>query len=525
MPRSRFTDEDVMGWVRRREAGEPLREIAAEYAVSTQYVSMMTNRHQRRPWPTAEERPNHDLDALVDRINAWLRHRSTTTIDRVKQEFQLTSHQWNLIWKRLDNTRFVGTLKPESRVERYDDDAVQAALREAYEKNGCQPITGEIYERLRDRDRHPSVPTIHNRFGSWAAACGAAGVPFGGRRKDILDDTPAQRWSTWPDDEILRWVRTYRAALGPMERPSYNGYDTWQRTREGAPSGSLVRVRLKHLGGWGDILTAAAQDLPTNEQQPVPVVQGAGGPAAASVGAGDADLFALLTNDGGTSDAELAGFFDAVAADTHEFVGWPVDASRCLYCGESDSATNHPRHRRCPACGSTELIDIVYGMPTPEAYRNPPPNIRFGGCCRDPFRPDVCCATCGAELTDKDGVLRRADELNRILSGSPGGSFGVIAPDNQVSGLADLRRIVSELGQAQSVAKELTARRDELITDLLDERVATGDEIGAMAGLTQPRTSQIRRRVATERAEGRSGAYACALPAFPVDTAAELELN
>lgn len=127
-------------------------------------------------------------------------------------------------------------------------------------------------------------------------------------------------------------------------------------------------------------------------------------------------------------------------------------------------------------------------------------------------------------MTDRDGVLRRADELNRILSGSPAGSFGVVAPDNRVSGLADLRRIVSELGQAQSVAKELTARRDELITDLLDERVATGDEIGAIAGLTQPRTSQIRRRVATEQAEG-SGAYACDLPAFPVDPAAELEMN
>lgn len=522
VPRARFTDDDVMDWVRRREAGESLRNIAAEYGVSTQYVSMVTNHQQRRPWPTADERPKPELDALVEQINAWLRERTTTTTDEVKQEFDLTSHQWNQIWKRLDNSKFVGKLKFTSRVEKYDDGSCKAALREVFEANGKRPLTGVVYERLRDRDRHPSVPTIHNRFGSWSAACGAAEVPFGGSRRDVVGHAPTRGWSSWSDDEILGWIRAYRESLESTERPSYNGYDNWQRTQQNAPSGSLVRVRLKHLGNWGDILAAAAQDPSSvvGEEEPdvdagsdVPVNWSAGNdddckPSDATAQS-DADLLALLANDEGVSDAEITGFFDTMAADTHEFIAWPVDVSRCLYCGESPSSNRHPRRRRCPSCGSTDLQDIVYirGLPAAWLLENRPPNVRFAGCSFETFQPNVCCQACDTEFSEEDGVAVTREEYDRAWIGLSFGSFGPARPTSATGAgaspdLTDLSRIAAKLTDAQSNVRGLTAERDELITDLLDQRVATGDEVGAIVGLSQPRTSQIRQRITALRTRG-----------------------
>lgn len=421
MSRGRFTDENIMDWVRRREAGEPLRAIAGDYGVSTQYVAQMTNRRQQGPWPTAGERPKFELDDLVDRINGWLRERSTATIDEVKEEFDLTAHQWNQIWKRLDNTKLVGRLKSTSRVEKYDDDSFKAALWQAYEANGRQPLTGAAYERLRDRNRHPSLPTLHNRFGGWSAACRAAGVPFGGTRTP-LENPSTRSWSNWSDDKILEWVRAYRESLGPTDRPSYNGYDNWQRSQKGAPSGSLIRTRLKHVGNWSDILAAAFAEVATDGPDAVPVADSGELPVRAT------GLIDILTGDEGVSGAAIAGLFDAVAADVHEFVGWPVDPSRCLYCGEAQGAAGHPR--RCLRCGSVELQRIVYGMPAPGYRDNAPPDVWFGGCCRDPFEANVRCASCRTMLRDEDGTLHLADEF-------------------ESEWYADLSRVLEEFGHGQ----------------------------------------------------------------------------
>ena len=262
MPRARFTQEDIEDWTRRRWSGESLRSIAEQYGVTTQYVSAVTSRAQP---PSADDGPEdepstppEDLDSLAARVNEWLIKQTTVTIPDVRREFRLTSHQWNQIWKKLDNSRIVGKLRDRSRKATYRDVDIRKALRKAYAANGKKPLSSAMYDEVRDSETEPSVPTIHNRYGSWRSACADAKVPCGGSRHHVAKGSPPPTWSVWTDDEILEWVRKFWGTLEQTERPSYNRYDVWQRTQEGAPSGSLVRVRLRHIGSWSDIIAAVA---------------------------------------------------------------------------------------------------------------------------------------------------------------------------------------------------------------------------------------------------------------------------
>lgn len=51
--------------------------------------------------------------------------------------------------------------------------------------------------------------------------------------------------------------------------------------------------------------------------------------------------------------------------------------------------------RTCPACGSTQLVKILYGMPTGEALEaSQRGEIGLGGCVIMPYSPDRACRRC-----------------------------------------------------------------------------------------------------------------------------------
>lgn len=170
----------------------------------------------------------------------------------------------------------------------------------------------------------------------------------------------------------------------------------------------------------GESLRAIAADYEVTTQAGGAV---AGDPSGDDVAVGrtvrSGGLLEVLTGDEGVSGAEIAGLFDTIAADVHEFVGWPVDPSRCLYCGETRGAPGHPR--RCLGCGSADLARIVRGLPAPGYDRNPPPDVWFGGCDIEPFGANVRCASCGTKLCDEDGTLKLPDEFEpATYGGTPG---------------------------------------------------------------------------------------------------------
>jgi hypothetical protein len=67
-----------------------------------------------------------------------------------------------------------------------------------------------------------------------------------------------------------------------------------------------------------------------------------------------------------------------------------------------------------------------------------------------------------------------------------------------------LRKLVqmrAAIERAQAKVDQLTGARDELITDMLLSQVATGVVIGGAAGVSQPRTVQIKSAVVARRLE------------------------
>jgi len=54
--------------------------------------------------------------------------------------------------------------------------------------------------------------------------------------------------------------------------------------------------------------------------------------------------------------------------------------------------------RKCPKCGKTTVVKILYGMPTEEALRLlEQEKLVIGGCCITEKSPDWACTNCKVE--------------------------------------------------------------------------------------------------------------------------------
>lgn len=107
---------------------------------------------------------------------------------------------------------------------------------------GGLPLSGPFYD-LR-RGGRVSSQRVTQVFGTWSAACEAAGVQMAiGIRTHYTQ--------AWSREACLRWVRTY---LDSTPKPTFVGFDAWLRNREGAPSSSTVRLR---CGKWIETMREA----------------------------------------------------------------------------------------------------------------------------------------------------------------------------------------------------------------------------------------------------------------------------
>ena len=53
------------------------------------------------------------------------------------------------------------------------------------------------------------------------------------------------------------------------------------------------------------------------------------------------------------------------------------------------------RKRQCPECGSTDVVEIIYGYPGPELRdREIKGEVALGGCCVEPGNPALHCNAC-----------------------------------------------------------------------------------------------------------------------------------
>lgn len=130
------------------------------------------------------------------------------------------------------------------RAPEFSDRQLLDALRAAATELG-EPLTSGGYDTWqRGREGAASPALLVRRFGSWRAACGAAGLSANATR------STTRRWS---EDDLVAAVAAYLAVDGVTG--SYAGYSAWARSQEDAPSGATLRQR----GTWADLKRRAQE--------------------------------------------------------------------------------------------------------------------------------------------------------------------------------------------------------------------------------------------------------------------------
>jgi hypothetical protein len=137
----------------------------------------------------------------------------------------------------------------------YSDEDVFAALRRAWDlaKSNSVALSYDKYRELVGSGQidGPSAPRILQRFGTWIAAAGLAGVPTGTRPNRTYE-------SAWTDEEILKHVANYLD--DPTTSGSFAGWDVWKKVNApSAPSGPTLRNR---IGSWSQIKRRALEMRP-----------------------------------------------------------------------------------------------------------------------------------------------------------------------------------------------------------------------------------------------------------------------
>jgi hypothetical protein len=81
-------------------------------------------------------------------------------------------------------------------------------------------------------------------------------------------------------------------------------------------------------------------------------------------------------------------------------------------------------YKKCPKCGSLNVIKILYGMPTHEAFlMAEEEKIKLGGCCITDSDPEYYCKDCENEL-DRQTAIDNAYKEIKGITASVGGYFG-----------------------------------------------------------------------------------------------------
>jgi hypothetical protein len=235
-----------------RGEGLTLREIGKRHGVSHERVRQVLEGAGipagRRGGAAFQRRQE-----LADRVSAWLVAHGPVPSAAVREEFGLTAQRLSeLVLEHGVPREFLmagsgrsGSGVPEEELVAGVARVWAAVLREDPSAAG---LSVGLYDRYRGPgDPSPAAVTSRMR---WSDVCARAGVPAGGAGRPSY----SRKWS---DDDLLRWAGRWAvAAVADGVPATFNGYDVWRRSQPGAPSGALLRTRLRGSGfnAWHEMV-------------------------------------------------------------------------------------------------------------------------------------------------------------------------------------------------------------------------------------------------------------------------------
>jgi len=81
-------------------------------------------------------------------------------------------------------------------------------------------------------------------------------------------------------------------------------------------------------------------------------------------------------------------------------------------------------YKKCPKCGSENVIPIAYGLPGPELFKKAEAGkVKLGGCCIEDNFPEYYCNDCEHEWNKKEVIDNEYSKIKGIKA-SVGGYFG-----------------------------------------------------------------------------------------------------
>lgn len=227
---------------RRAEAGEDLTAIGKDYAMSRERArqivaktTTMSNediRQARQRRRDADRAQAENLKAQQIREIADQHPQATLNTLVTLTGHPLATVRDALDWtereRRCDSQNY--TSVPEAEV--------LAEIRRVANLPAGSPLTGAFYEQHRNDGVGVSHARLLQRYGTWTAACEAAGVPATG-------PNPTRTYArNWTEEVMVELVWVY---LSNHTGGTYAGFEAWLRTQDGTPSAQTVR---NSIGSW-----------------------------------------------------------------------------------------------------------------------------------------------------------------------------------------------------------------------------------------------------------------------------------
>ena len=240
-----------------RRSGKTLEEIGQDVGVTRERVRQIVSKlAPKEVFPTPKKVRDAEKNSSRKEISREISIRWSNykhfTIEDLAKEFSLTTSEILGLLNRVQIT-YLKANKKSHVPQIWTSDECLRVLREA--ATFAFPLTILEYRKLVDSNtiEGPTTAIFNARFGSWTAACAAAGVETGSALREYD--------SSWSDAEILLEVRRFMWETREVGWSPEN-YEKWRQSQDAAiPSFALIRMR---LGAWSQVRVMAL-DFETNE--------------------------------------------------------------------------------------------------------------------------------------------------------------------------------------------------------------------------------------------------------------------